>query len=119
MIYLILPIYNKWQDVPTITTPESTNYPIWNINFPAVTICSNAKVVEEQLKRALKKPPWNNTAKDYDDLHIHLRDSIAKTILFEVQPHLLDSNQIHETVKNLLDIEKEEFPRLMQQVSKK
>ena len=116
MAYLIQPIYFKWQTQPTITTPASTNYPIWNIDFPAVTICSNTKVVEAQLKRVLKKQPWNETAENYDDLDVHLKNSIAKTILFEVEPHLLESNQIHETVKNLLDIERNHFPKVMQQV---
>ena len=36
-------IYDKWQNTPTITSIEDTNYAVWNINFPAVTICSNNK----------------------------------------------------------------------------
>ena len=69
------------------------------------------------MKRVLKKQPWNETAENYDDLDVHLKNSIAKTILFEVEPHLLESNQIHETVKNLLDIERNHFPKLSQQLT--
>ncbi len=54
---LIVPMYTKWQEQPTFTTINSTNYPIWNIDFPAVTICSNNKVMGKQLTRELKKPP--------------------------------------------------------------
>ena len=41
--YGMRPIYDKWQNTPTITSIEDTNYAVWNINFPAVTICSNNK----------------------------------------------------------------------------
>lgn len=52
---LIKPIYDKWQGSPTITTVESTDYPIWNIYFPAVTICSNNKVVNSSFVKNLNK----------------------------------------------------------------
>ena len=55
--YIIAPIYTKWQNNPTITSIASTNYAIWNIHFPAVTICSNNKVVKKNLMTALKQPP--------------------------------------------------------------
>ena len=29
---------------PTTTGLETTDYPIWNIDFPGVTICPNTKV---------------------------------------------------------------------------
>lgn len=36
--------WNRFQTTPTITTVETNNYPIWNIKFPAITICNNNKV---------------------------------------------------------------------------
>ena len=32
--------YIEWQDNPTITTINTTAYPIKNIEFPSITICS-------------------------------------------------------------------------------
>ena len=32
---------------PTTTGLETTDYPIWNIDFPGVTICPNTKVKNE------------------------------------------------------------------------
>ena len=55
--YMIWPIYTKWQENPTITSIASTNYAIWNIHFPAVTICSNNRVVAKQFKAAIKRKP--------------------------------------------------------------
>ena len=34
VIVLINPVYNKWRTSPTITTVDSTSFPIWNIYFP-------------------------------------------------------------------------------------
>ncbi len=55
------PIVEKWQDSPTITSIADTNYAVWNIHFPAITICSNNKVVKKKLSQAFNKAPWNST----------------------------------------------------------
>ena len=43
-------MYEKWINFPTITSILQTNYPISNIPFPAVTICSNNKVFRDKLR---------------------------------------------------------------------
>ena len=42
--FIFMPQYNKWMYNPIIRSIEDTYYPIGEINFPAVTICSNNKV---------------------------------------------------------------------------
>ncbi|KAJ9578620.1 hypothetical protein L9F63_005110 [Diploptera punctata] len=37
-------VWSRFQDSPTVTNVETTNYPIWNIPFPAVTLCNNNQV---------------------------------------------------------------------------
>ncbi len=54
-VVLILPIYLKWRNSPTYTSIKTTNYPVWDIPFPGVTICSNVIVNDRQLKNALSK----------------------------------------------------------------
>lgn len=41
LMYLV---WHRYDTTPTITTVETTNYPIWNVPFPAVTICNVNKV---------------------------------------------------------------------------
>jgi len=55
--YGMQPIYQKWQNSPTITSIEDTNYAVWNINFPAVTVCSNNKAVKKKVAAVVKKNP--------------------------------------------------------------
>ena len=56
-ILLFSPIYKNWRENPTYTTVETTNYPIWDIYFPAVTICSNIQIKYSQMAERLKKAP--------------------------------------------------------------
>jgi amiloride-sensitive sodium channel len=37
-------VWLRFDESPMVTTVETTAYPIWNIPFPAVTLCSNNKV---------------------------------------------------------------------------
>ena len=53
----IEPIYQQSLNSPTITSLSTTTYPIWNIHFPAVSICSNNKVRSRQLKTAIEYEP--------------------------------------------------------------
>ena len=39
-IHSTIQTWNEWQDNPIITTINTTAYPIQNIEFPAITICS-------------------------------------------------------------------------------
>ena len=121
MFIFINPIYTKWSTNPTIVSPESTNYAIWNIYFPAVTICSNNKVLDGQLKRIVKKPPWvnmtaNSTAIPNFDKLKSLKNAISNTILYEVEPHRLKSGNLNSSDEYLLNNHKSQIPKAMQQV---
>ena len=48
-VFLVARIIHMWQSYPIITAIESTNYPVSNIPFPAVTICPNVKGLKEKL----------------------------------------------------------------------
>lgn len=117
MFVFIRPIYQKWLDNPTIVSPDSTNYPIWNIYFPAITICSNNKVVEPQIAQLLKQPPWVNISDEFEDLKEALTGAISSTILYETQPHLLKDENLKNETKKILTEYKKYLPKAMQKVS--
>ena len=56
-VYFIVPIWIKWNNQPTLTTLDSTNHPVWDIDFPAITICSPNKVVERKLESLANTSP--------------------------------------------------------------
>lgn len=37
-------VWIRYQTTPTVTTIETLNYPIWEVPFPAVTVCNINKV---------------------------------------------------------------------------
>jgi amiloride-sensitive sodium channel len=39
-------VWLRFNESPTVTNVETTTYPIWNIPFPAVTLCNNNKVYQ-------------------------------------------------------------------------
>lgn len=41
--YMIQEVWQKWQDSPVIVSFSESWTPVWQIPFPAVTICSEAK----------------------------------------------------------------------------
>ena len=43
-VVLINKVWTQYSTSPTITSVESTHFPIWNIPFPAVTVCQVNKV---------------------------------------------------------------------------
>ena len=121
MFIFINPIYTKWSTNPTIVSPESTNYAIWNIYFPAVTICSNNKVLDGQLRRIVKKAPWVNMTEnstgipDFDKIK-GLKNAISNTILYEVEPHRLKNENLNNSDVYFLNDFKSQIPKAMQQV---
>ena len=55
-VYIIIPVYEKYKTTPTVTCVTETFHPVLNINFPAVTICSNNRIVEAQLDKLIRSP---------------------------------------------------------------
>lgn len=52
----------RYDSTPFITTIETTSYPIWNVPFPAVTVCNINKVYRPASE--------NIRAKLYNDFRI-------------------------------------------------
>lgn len=48
-------VWDRFQTTPTITTVETNNYPIWNVPFPAITICNINKVYAPATKNITEK----------------------------------------------------------------
>ena len=48
------PVYQQWYTKPTIITISDTNYPVWHIHFPAITICSNIRIIKSKLTQEVQ-----------------------------------------------------------------
>lgn len=54
-LIMIILIWQRFQSTPTITTVETYYHPIWNVPFPAVTICNINKVYRPATKNIKRK----------------------------------------------------------------
>ena len=118
-VFLMIPILNKYIESPTIISPKTTNYPIWNIHFPAVTICSNNKIMSDQFKKVLKRPPWVNLSEEaHSDLDFQrdLEKAIKTTLLYETRPELLNNDNLDNQTEELMNENRKHLPHLLQQV---
>ena len=55
---LYTPFLNTWFNEPTLIGVDQADFPVEKIPFPAITICSNNKIVYRQLESVLRKQPW-------------------------------------------------------------
>ena len=118
-VFLMIPILNKYLESPTIISPNTTNYPIWNIYFPAVTICSNNKLMADQFRKVLKRPPWINMSEEATNetaFRENLEKAIETTLLYETRPDLLKNDTLDDVTMELMDENKKKLPTLLQQV---
>ncbi|XP_023247579.1 sodium channel protein Nach-like [Copidosoma floridanum] len=63
-LLLMLFVWQKFRRTPTVTTIDTTTYPIFNLAFPAVSICNYNKVYKphaEKFSKRMKQKGLNNT----------------------------------------------------------
>lgn len=59
--YFCWQMWQKWDESPIITSVETQMYPLKNVPFPAITICSVNKVSKRRLMKALENPKLEQT----------------------------------------------------------
>ena len=55
---LYTPFLNSWYNEPTVIATDQADFPVEKVPFPAITICSNNKIVYRQLESVLRMQPW-------------------------------------------------------------
>ncbi|XP_068085172.1 sodium channel protein Nach-like [Anabrus simplex] len=98
-VWLMGQVWMKYSTSPTITSVESTHYPIWNIPFPAVTICNVNKVHLSSANELYRKLGLNITLKE-DDYYTFVQQ-LAEII----QPEKVE--QFKFNISKLLQVLKE------------
>ena len=60
---LYTPFLNTWNYEPTVIGIDQADFRVEKIPFPAITICSNNKIVYRQLESVLRTQPWRGLVK--------------------------------------------------------
>ena len=70
-----------------------------------------------QLNFIAEQEPWKNLSMKYHGIQTYLMEAISKSIMFDIQPHLLlNDDQIDEVVKDLLNDYGDELLKAMENV---
>ena len=73
--------------------------------------------MESRLNFIAEQEPWKNLSKKYFGIQTYLEEAISKSIMFDIQPHLLlNDDQIDEVVKDLLNDYGDEILKAMENV---
>ena len=62
---LYTPFLDAWHNEPTVIATDQADFPVEKLPFPAITICSNNKIVYRQLESVLRTQPWK-ALKDFN-----------------------------------------------------
>ena len=79
---------------------------------------STFQVMKSKLNFIAEQEPWKNLSMKYYGIQTYLKDAISKSIMLDIQPHLLlNEDQIDDVVKHLLNNYQKEILEAMKDVS--
>ena len=94
---------------------DSSIYDVAQIPFPAITICSNNKIVERQLESVLLTQPWKSLAKKDPGFTNDFKKALTAIVMARENPPMLN-NLDNETV-TVLNNYQDSLPDVLKRVS--
>ena len=111
---LYTPFLHTWYNEPTVIATDQADFPIENLPYPAITICSNNKIVYRQLESVLRTQPWK--ALNKSDLNFEKDFIGALTALVTAQDDPQRLKELTSGTKNILNDYQKELPKVLRQV---
>ena len=93
---------------------DKTDFYVKNIPFPAVTICSNNRIVNRQLESVLLTQPWKGLAKRDPSFAVDLRNSLTALVTAQDAPNILTG--LNEDSIRILNEFRDELPIILKKV---
>ena len=93
---------------------DQADFGIENLPFPAITICSNNKIVYRQMESVLRTQPWK--ALNKSDLNFEKNFISALTALVTAQDDPQRLKELTSGTKIILDKYRMELPNVLKQV---
>ena len=96
---------------------DQADFRIENVPFPAITICSNNKIVYRQLESVLRTQPWKGLNKSILNFEVNFISALTALVTAQDDPWRL--KELTEGTKNILNNYAMELPIVLRQVKKK
>ena len=94
---------------------DSSSYDVVQIPFPAITICSNNKIVERQLESVLLTQPWRGHAKKDPKFADSFKKALTAIVMAREKPPMLDD--LEEETVYVLNEFRDSLPEVLNKVS--
>ena len=112
---LYTPFLEKWIYTPVYMAVDSSNFDVAQIPFPAITICSNNKIVERQLESILLTQPWKGLAKRDPGFSDHFKNALTAIVMARENPPMLDNLDVGTVT--VLNKYQDTLPEVLKRVS--
>ena len=94
---------------------DSSNYDVAQIPFPAITICSNNKIVERQFESVLLTQPWRGLTKRDPNFPDYFKKALTAIVMARENPQML--NNLDESTVSVLNEYQDSLPEVLKKVS--
>ena len=112
---LYTPFLDAWNYEPTVIATDQADFPVEKIPFPAITICSNNKIVYRQLESVLRIPPWKSLNKSVPNFEEDFTRALTALVTAQDDPQRL--KELTQGAKSILNNYQEELPNVLRQVN--
>ena len=111
---LYTPILDDWYYHPVIHDVEKTDFYVKDLPFPAITICSNNKIVKRQLESVLLTQPWKGYNKIIDNFDKDFESALTSLVLAQEYPQSL--SHLSQGAIDIINQHKDILPDVMKKV---
>ena len=96
---------------------DQHDFPVEKVPFPAITICSNNKVVYRQLESVFRTPPWKRLNKSILNFEVDFISALTALVTAQDDPWRL--KELTVGTKSILNNYALELPKVLKQVKMK
>ena len=114
---LYTPILDDWFYNPAIHDVEKTDFYVKDLPFPAVTICSNNKIVNRQFESVLLTQPWKGYNKRNPSFEDDFKSALTALVHAEESPQSL--SLLSQGAIDIVNEHKDILPDIMKKVQMK
>ena len=94
---------------------DSSSYDVAQIPFPAITICSNNKIVERQLESVLLTQPWRGLTKRDPKFPDQFKKALTAIVMARENPPMLENLDVGTI--SVLNKYQDSLPDVLKRVS--
>ena len=108
------PILDDWYYHPVVHDVEKTDFYVKELPFPAITICSNNKIVKRQLDSVLLTQPWKGYNKRIENFENDFESALTSLVLAQEYPQSL--SHLSQGAIDIINQHKDTLPDVMKKV---